>query len=419
MSRFPTNDAELWHFRLGHASYKTISRLPEIPEKPKTISKAENACEACLAGKMKETFSKKADNRTSKIARRLHADISGKLPTSIRGFNYFLIIIDDASRCGFIRLLKNKSTAECLPAIKEIVAHLQLNTGEKVVFFTADNGSGEFGQLWKDWCRNLGIEVQPSPRYKHSLNGVAERAIGFLVQLAKSMIFHAQLNWKICWCYAIEHAMYIRNRLPTSSLPFGPENTRPGSNITPVTAFSEKPISLKKLRVFGCSAFPLIFKATKPANSKFAANIDTDWIFIGIQSNSIWILLNRKTGAELRSVDCEFKEHVFPGLSMQDVNTDLKVSQVTRSPQRSFALNQILPVHANDQRVSNNSDPKLNRVSGDSGLIYSNDQRVTNNSGPKLNRVSGDSGLTRLKNLNMLNKDSDSLTEIHEPEQDL
>ncbi|KAI0995609.1 hypothetical protein K3495_g12574 [Podosphaera aphanis] len=124
MSRFPTNDAELWHFRLAHASYKTISRLPNMPRKPNLCSSAENACEACLAGKLKETFSKKTDNRTSKKARRLHADISGKLPTSIRGYNYFLIIIDDASRCGFIRLLKNKSTAECLPLIKEIVIHL-------------------------------------------------------------------------------------------------------------------------------------------------------------------------------------------------------------------------------------------------------------------------------------------------------
>ncbi|KAI0995703.1 hypothetical protein K3495_g12479 [Podosphaera aphanis] len=194
MPRVPTHDAELWHFRLAHASYKTIARLPNIPKKPKATRKGENACEACLAGKMKETFSKKADDRMSQPARRLHADISGRLPTSIRGYNYFLVIIDDASRCGWIRLLKNKSTLECLPAIKETVAHLQLSSGEKVAFFRADNGSGEFGQLWKDWCRQSGIEVQPSPRYKHSLNGVAEQAIGHLFQLAKSMIFHAQLD---------------------------------------------------------------------------------------------------------------------------------------------------------------------------------------------------------------------------------
>ena len=171
---------------------------------------------------MKENFSKKADNRMSQPARRIHADISGKLPTSTRGYNYFLVIIDDASRCGWIRLLKNKSTSECLPAIKETVAHLQLSSGRKVAFFTADNGSGEFGQLWKDWCRQIGIEVQLSPRYKHLLNGVAERSIGYLVQLAKSMIFHAQLDWKTHWCYAITHAIHIQNRLPTSALPYGP-----------------------------------------------------------------------------------------------------------------------------------------------------------------------------------------------------
>ncbi|KAI1005780.1 hypothetical protein K3495_g2442 [Podosphaera aphanis] len=131
MSRVPSNDAELWHFRLAHASYETISRLPNMPQKPKAISKGENAYEACLAGKMKETFSKKTDNRTFRPARRLHADISGKLPTSVRGYNYFLIIIDDAPRCGWIRLLKNKSTAECLPASKEILAHLQLSSGEQ------------------------------------------------------------------------------------------------------------------------------------------------------------------------------------------------------------------------------------------------------------------------------------------------
>ncbi|KAI0996253.1 hypothetical protein K3495_g11926 [Podosphaera aphanis] len=96
MSRVPSNDAELWHFRLAHASYKTISRLSNMPQKPKAISMGENACEACLAGKMKEIFSKKTDNRTSRPACRLHADISGKLPTSVRGYNYFLIIIDDA-----------------------------------------------------------------------------------------------------------------------------------------------------------------------------------------------------------------------------------------------------------------------------------------------------------------------------------
>ncbi|KAI1002470.1 hypothetical protein K3495_g5738 [Podosphaera aphanis] len=124
--------------------------------------------------------------------------------------------------------------------------------------------------------------------------------------------------------------MYILSRLPTTALPFGQEDTRPGSNITPVTAFSDKVISLKKLRVFGCSAFPLIHKETKSAASKLAANIHTDWIFIGIQSNTIWVLLNRKTGTGLPSVYCEFKEHVFPGLMIQGTIANIKMLQAVK-----------------------------------------------------------------------------------------
>ncbi|KAI1005925.1 hypothetical protein K3495_g2299 [Podosphaera aphanis] len=289
---------------------------------------------------MKETFSKKTDNWTHKPARRLHADISGKLPTIVRGYNYFLIIIDDASRCGWIRLLKNKSTSECLPACKEIMAHLQLSSGEKTSFFTADNGTGEFGQAWKDWCKYLGIEVQPSPRYKHSLNGVAEQAIEFLVRPAKSMIFRAQLDWKNYWCYAIEHAIFIRNRLPTTALPYGPEETRPGSNIRPISAFSDKQISLKNLRVFGFTAYPLIFKDTKIAPSKLSPNMETNWIFIGIQSNTIWILLNRETGAENRTVDCAFKEHIFSGMK-QDAIRKPKLPEITQNIYKSTGTNNL------------------------------------------------------------------------------
>lgn len=66
------------------------------------------------------------------------------------------------------------------------------STREIVTFFIEDNGFGEFVQLREDWCRDLVIEVQSSPRYKNSLNGVAERAIGYLTQFSKSMMFHAQ-----------------------------------------------------------------------------------------------------------------------------------------------------------------------------------------------------------------------------------
>lgn len=150
--------------------------------------------------------------------------------------------------------------------------------------------------------------MQTPPLHKYSLNGVTERAVEFLVQLAKSMIFHAQLNWKVCCCSAIKHAIYIQNRLVTTALHFGSENSRPSSNVTLVTAFSDEMISLKKLHIFGCAAFPLIHRDARPIPSKLAANIDTNKIFIGFQSKSSLVLLNRKITKEFRSEDCEYKE---------------------------------------------------------------------------------------------------------------
>ncbi|KAI1002956.1 hypothetical protein K3495_g5246 [Podosphaera aphanis] len=105
--------AQLWHYRLGHVGYKAIEKLGSnriiiINKRP--VTKRDKACVPCLAGNMKETFNKKTHNRTYQLARRLHADISGILPESFRSHKYFLLIIDDASRCSWLRLMKNKET---------------------------------------------------------------------------------------------------------------------------------------------------------------------------------------------------------------------------------------------------------------------------------------------------------------------
>ncbi|KAI0992570.1 hypothetical protein K3495_g15615, partial [Podosphaera aphanis] len=173
--------------------------------------------------------------------------------------------------------------------------------------------------------------------------------------------------------------MHIRNRLPTSALPYGPEDTRPGINVTPISAFSDKTTTLNKLRIFGCAAFPLVFKETKPAFSKFAPNIETDWIFIGIQSNSIWVLLNRRTGAEQRSVDCEFKEHIFPGMMCQDLQSQLGLRS---------NLNRVIGDSGQDLQSQSGLRSNLNKVIGDSGQDLKSQLGLRSN----LNRVIGDSG---------------------------
>ena len=69
----------------------------------------------CLASKMKESFNKKIDNRSTIKIRRLHADISGIQVPSAKGYRYWLLMIDDSTRISWIRLLKSKSAKDVLP----------------------------------------------------------------------------------------------------------------------------------------------------------------------------------------------------------------------------------------------------------------------------------------------------------------
>jgi len=93
----------LWHRRLGHTNFADIQKLQSssqgISVSCKIKTAGRRACEGCLAGKMKESFNKKSDTRSTIRVRRLHADTSGILPISIRGYRYFLLVIDDATRC--------------------------------------------------------------------------------------------------------------------------------------------------------------------------------------------------------------------------------------------------------------------------------------------------------------------------------
>jgi hypothetical protein len=83
-------DADLWHRRLAHTNHKDIMKLATasigLKVKRRSTTAGHRACEGCLAGKMKETYNKKTSSRVTQPGRKLHADTSGRLGISIRGF---------------------------------------------------------------------------------------------------------------------------------------------------------------------------------------------------------------------------------------------------------------------------------------------------------------------------------------------
>ena len=104
-------EADLWHRRLGHINFKTITTISNqglvrgLPQK--SFSKNEH-CVSCLKGKQhKSSFKSIEESKTTKCLELLHMDLFGPVQVmSLSKKRYCLVIVDDFSRftCTFFAL---------------------------------------------------------------------------------------------------------------------------------------------------------------------------------------------------------------------------------------------------------------------------------------------------------------------------
>ena len=152
-----------------------------------------------------------------------------------------------------------------------------------------------------------GIKFEPCPPYKHTMNGVIERAIYTTDCKARSLLFEGSLPGEF-WCYAIEHTIYIKNRIPTSALPFG--HSINNSPITPWHAYTGRLPDFSRLTVFGCSANPLNTLEKHPKKMEF--RYKPDYVFMSMEGSKIWKLMNLHTLSIEKYGDAAFNEYKFP-----------------------------------------------------------------------------------------------------------
>jgi hypothetical protein len=301
--------ADLWHRRLGHMNYKDLNILESKSRGIKLIKRQQRAgkhdCKPCSAGKMKESFVKKTDVRETVKGRKLHCDISGIREVSIRGYRYFLLLIDDATRTTWCVMLKTKSTAEILPELTKLLAQIENECGTKILIIRADNGKGEFGKAFQDHLAVRGTQFEPCPAYKHSMNGVSEISMWIVDCKARSMLYQAGVPSNL-WCFAVQHSIWIKNRIPTSALPYGDNQA-----VTPFEAWHGRLPNLERLIVFGCSIWPIIPKSKFPSKSKPLIE-EGHFICVGMKGSSIYRLLNMSTNRVDEHADVKCNEYLYP-----------------------------------------------------------------------------------------------------------
>jgi len=93
---------DLWHRRLGHYDISKIkNKLNNTNFKRK--------CPVCVNLKLKNKPYKLSQNKTKNILDLIHLDLVGPVTPSINNNKYFLTILDDYSRYGWVIFTENKN----------------------------------------------------------------------------------------------------------------------------------------------------------------------------------------------------------------------------------------------------------------------------------------------------------------------
>ncbi|CAI5950101.1 unnamed protein product [Closterium sp. NIES-65] len=250
------HETVLWHHRLGHPSVQRLramhSRylvsglprvLPPLPPSPAP------PCLPCVEGRQRAAPHSSSFPPTTAPLQTLHMDVWG--PARVRGQGqerYFLIVVDDYSRYTTVFPLRTKGEVPdvLIPWIRR--ARLQLSERFRsdfpVLRLHSDRG-GEFSSdLLAAYCAEHGIEQSFTLPASPQQNGVAERRIGLVMEVARTSLIHAAAP-QFLWPFAVRYAAHQLNLWPRVSLP----------ETSPTLLWTGEVGDASRFRVWGSRAF--------------------------------------------------------------------------------------------------------------------------------------------------------------------
>ena len=337
----PLQSWEIWHRRFGHISYAGLKQLHKnnMVDGFNINTKSETPdCVACVEGKHTKTpFPNRSGNVQRRKGELTHMDLWGKYDiTSIHGHQYYLLLVDDATRYVTLYFLKAKHEANI--QIKNYLTHRHIR-GVTTHSIRVDRGTEFINNDLETWCHEKGMTIQKTAPYSPSQNGVAERMNRTLVELARSMTSAAKLP-EFLWEPAVAHAAYLRNRAYTSSL----------QGKTPYHAWTGQKPNVSSFREFGTPVWILLQGQTKARKilpkSKCRA-------YVGFDENSKSVLYyNAQTRKILTS-----RNFVFLTAKTAEADEDILIREVPeregeRDPKEDPRPTQ--PPHAEKKRKTVN-----------------------------------------------------------------
>ncbi|CAI6000504.1 unnamed protein product [Closterium sp. NIES-64] len=223
--RLLSHQTLLWHHRLGHpslprlrgmASRGLVSSLPRsIPPLPPGPAPT---CVPSIEGRQRAAPHSSEFPPTEAPLQTLHMDVWG--PARVRGQGhkrYFLLVVDDNSRYTIVFPLCSKGdvTEVLIDWIRAARLRLRESFGSDfpVLRMRSDRGGKFSSARLGAFCRAQGIRQTFTLPASPQQNGIAERRIGMVMDVARTSMIHAARP-HFLWPFAVQYAAHQLNLQP-------------------------------------------------------------------------------------------------------------------------------------------------------------------------------------------------------------
>ncbi|CAI7886745.1 unnamed protein product [Closterium sp. NIES-53] len=254
--RLLSHQTLLWHHCLGHPSLPRLrgmhSRflvsslprsLPPLPPSPAS------PCLPCVEGRQRADPHSSSFPPTTAPLETLTMDVWGPARVSGQGRErYFLLVVDDYTRYTTIFPLRSKGQVVdvLIPWIRAVrLLPCERFREDLPVLRLHYVRCGEFSSdLLRDLCRGEGILQSFMLLASPQQNGIAERRIGLVMEVARTSMIHAVAP-HFLWPFVVQYAAHQLNLWPRVSL----------QETSPTLCWTGKVGDASVLRVWGSRAF--------------------------------------------------------------------------------------------------------------------------------------------------------------------
>jgi hypothetical protein len=314
-----------YHYNFGHISFAKLQEMAKLGILPKALATCQvPVCSACMyakasrrpwRGKPRKDYVPHKPKKPGEVVSvdQLVSPTPGLIAQMVgfitkQRYNYATVYVDQYSGNGYVYLQKTASADETLDS-KRAFERYALSKGVVVQAYHADNGIFK-AYDWVDACHRKGQQLTFSGAGAHHSNGMAERRIRELQDLARTTLIHANRRWPQAinvhlWPYALLYANECVNAAPSMQDP---------QRRSPLQQFSGSTVEInpKHWKPFGCPVY--VLNSQLQSNSphhKWAPRARVG-IYLGqspVHSRNVALVLDRHTG----HVSPQFHVKIDPG----------------------------------------------------------------------------------------------------------